>query len=87
MAIAQRSGRRCRFLGTNGRLGARRDCDSPVYRRARLGRIREGKVPWTFRTGAALPRGNYVASVRALDANGRPSGSTGGTRLKRFSVR
>jgi hypothetical protein len=38
--------------------------------RARLGRQRAGKVPWTFRTRAALPRGVYQLRVRAIDRTG-----------------
>ena len=87
VSIALRSGNRCRFLTQRARLTRRRSCDAAIYRRARLGRLREGKVPWTFRSRARLPRGRYALTVRAFDASERPSKTTGRHSAKRFVVR
>ena len=82
VAIAKRAGKRCRWLGRRGRLGARRSCGSPVYRRARLGPRRAGKVPWTFRARVRLPRGRYVVRARSVDRSGAVE-----RRVRRFNRR
>ena len=51
-AIGLDLGSECRFLRRNGNLGARRDCDNRQFINARLGEVRNGKVPWTFRLRA-----------------------------------
>jgi hypothetical protein len=53
---------RCRFVGTNGKLGARRSCRHGVLLLA------HGTGRWRFRV--RLPRGRYVAIVRAVDTAG-----------------
>jgi YVTN family beta-propeller protein len=88
VGLARRDGNSCRWFGAKRRFGRRAPCGAPVYRRARLGRLREGKVPWTFRTGAGLPRGSYVVTVRAHDADGRITSAAGRRYVsKRFRIR
>ena len=70
VSVARKSGRRCRFMSSRGRLGKSRSCSRAVWVRARLGRQRAGKVPWTLRKSARLPRGVYELRVRAIDKTG-----------------
>jgi beta-glucosidase len=87
VAVAQRVGVRCRWLGRSGRLSTSGSCQKPVYRRARLGRVRAGKVPWTFRAAARLPRGSYVALVRGRDSGGAVERPRGRFNRRSFAVR
>jgi hypothetical protein len=84
--VARRTSGRCRFLSRRGRLGPARSCRRRSYLRARLGPRRAGKVPWTFRTRARLPRGSYVVGVRARDPQGSVSRSGGRYAVRRFTV-
>ena len=71
LSAARKSGRRCRFVTSRGRLGKPRSCSRIAWVRARMGRQRGGKVPWTFRSSKArLPRGIYTLRVRAVDRTG-----------------
>jgi hypothetical protein len=70
VAVARKVGRRCSFLNSRGKLSRARSCSRNEWLRARLGRQRAGKVPWTFRTRARLPRGTYELRVRAVDRTG-----------------
>jgi hypothetical protein len=70
IAVARKSGRKCRYLNGRGKLGKPRACGRSEWLRARLGRRRTGKVPWTFRSRARLPRGTYELRVRAVDSTG-----------------
>jgi hypothetical protein len=87
--VAQRVGRRCRWLGRNRRFGKRASCGSPVFAaRGRLGRLRAGKVPWTARVAARrLPRGSYLALVRATDSGGAVERKIGRFNRRSFRVR
>jgi hypothetical protein len=58
-----------------------------VRLRARLGTVRPGKVPWTFRARPRLPHGRYVVSVRAVDTRGKAGGKRGRFNRKVFTVR
>ena len=87
VAVARRVGKRCRWLGRSGRIGKRVSCAKPVYRRARLGRQRAGKVPWTARVAARLPRGSYLARVRATDTGGAVERRVGRYNRRSFRVR
>jgi len=65
VAVARRLARgRCRFAAASGRLGSARSCSRPRYVRAR------GTTRWSVRFAHRLPRGRYVAWVRARDAAG-----------------
>jgi beta-glucosidase len=87
VAIAQRTGKRCRWIGRSGRLGKPGSCNQPVYRRGRTGRERAGKVPWTARVRAKLRRGNYLAVVRATDTGGAVERKVGRYNRRLFRVR
>lgn len=87
LSLARRVSGGCRFLKKNGHFSARRSCKSRIFLRGHLGRKRAGKVPWSYRTGANLAPGTYIASVRARDAAGRVSGAGGTYAVRRFSVR
>jgi hypothetical protein len=63
VAVARLVGRRCRFVGRNGRLGSTRRCDLHAYLRAR------GRSRWRLRLLRRLPPGRYRAWARATDAN------------------
>ena len=89
VSVSRRAGGlgQCRFLGGRGRLTAARSCARPVLLRARLGRFRPGKVPWTFSSKPHLARGRYTVSVRAVDARGKAGGVRGRFNKKTFVVR
>jgi Tol biopolymer transport system component len=63
-AVGLRSAGRCRFLRSDGKLGARRSCGDPVYAKAPL----DGPG-WRKRT-KSLPKGTYEVRIRATDARG-----------------
>ena len=71
VSIGKKAGRKCRFFKGRGRYTARRSCKRPKWLRARLGRRRPGKVPWTFkaRRGFGKP-GTYLVRVRGTDSDG-----------------
>jgi hypothetical protein len=81
------AGSKCRFLKAGGRLSAARSCSRPIRLRARLGRIRPGKVPWAFSRGVHLPRGRYTVAVAAVDTRGKVGGRAGRFSRKTFVVR
>ncbi len=87
VAVARKSGKRCRFLSARGRLGRARSCSRNEWLRSRLGRRRGGKVPWTFRTKARLPRGTYELRVRATDKTGTVEKQPRRQARKRFRIR
>jgi uncharacterized repeat protein (TIGR01451 family) len=61
---------KCRFLAKDGTLGPERSCKRPQYLTARRGKIRNGKVPWTFRMRHLnLPHGNYLVIALGTDTN------------------
>ncbi|MFL5885040.1 MAG: choice-of-anchor Q domain-containing protein [Thermoleophilaceae bacterium] len=69
LSIALKSGHgKCRFLKTNGQLTDARSCSRRTFVEAHRGRIRNGKVPWTFRVRHLdLPAGDYVVIARGID--------------------
>jgi hypothetical protein len=67
VSVLRRAGRRCRFVGPDGRLGRPRSCRKPVLLLAR------GRGRWRLRLRVHLPRGRYVAIVRVVDTHGRDS--------------
>jgi hypothetical protein len=64
VALARRTGKGCRFARADGRFGPRTGCVPTRYLPAR------GTASWRFRFAHRLPKGSYVAWVRALDAAG-----------------
>jgi hypothetical protein len=88
VAVARKSGKRCRYMNSRGRLGKARPCGKNDWLRARLGRQRAGKVPWTFSNRKArLPRGVYELRVRAVDKTGTVEKQPRKQARKRFRVR
>ena len=63
-AVGLRSAGRCRFLRSDGRLGARRSCSQPVYAKAPL-----DEKGWQKRT-KGLPKGSYEVRIKATDMKG-----------------
>ena len=55
---------RCRFVTTDGRLGALRSCRRPIFRRA------NGRTRWSLKLRRSLPPGVYQAQARAFNAAG-----------------
>ncbi|HEY8866086.1 MAG TPA: hypothetical protein VIM22_04075 [Solirubrobacteraceae bacterium] len=64
IAVAERVGGGCRFLGARGRLGRRVSCYHRTFLRAR------GTGRWRFSKRARLPRGHYVLIARGTDRAG-----------------
>jgi hypothetical protein len=75
VALALKTGTRCRFAGARGRLGKKRACSAPVWLKA------EGSAAWTLKRSfkPRLPRGTYSIRARARDAatnSGKPATRT-----------
>jgi hypothetical protein len=87
VTVSKATGLRCRFLTHRGRLSKPRSCARPILLRARLGRIRPGKVPWALSRPVHLRRGRYTVSVRAVDTRGKVGGRRGRFSRKSFVVR
>ena len=87
VSVSRTAGLKCRFLRRGGRIGRARSCSRPVWLRARLGRLRPGKVPWAFGQRVRLSRGRYTVAVRAVDKRGRAGGRRGRFNRKTFVVR
>lgn len=64
VAVARKSGTRCRFLGARGKLGTARSCAKPVFLKAKGTKRWRLELKGTFRPGA------YRVSVRARDGAG-----------------
>jgi hypothetical protein len=64
VSVSLAAGRRCRFIGSNGKLGKARRCTKPVFLRAK------GASSWKLRLRRALPPGRYTVRVRARDRVG-----------------
>jgi hypothetical protein len=64
VAVALKSGTRCRFLSKTGRLGAARSCTKPAFVTAR------GKKTWRLELKNRFRPGTYAVSVRATDSAG-----------------
>jgi hypothetical protein len=80
--------RNCRFLGSSGQLGATRPCDDRVFLNAKLGKLRDGKVPWTFRKRRLdLPAGSYVVTALATDSDNNGETAIRRYNQKRFRIR
>jgi uncharacterized repeat protein (TIGR01451 family) len=81
LAIALLDGNQCRFLTHSGGLTAARSCKKYLFFTARLGRLRNGKVPWTFRVrNLSLPSGRYVAFAFGTDSQNAKE-----TKTRRFN--
>ena len=70
IAIGNRVGSKCRFLQKNGKLGPARSCKKPKFLKAKRGKLRNGKVPWTFRMRHLhLPQGRYLVIALGVDTH------------------
>jgi uncharacterized repeat protein (TIGR01451 family) len=88
LSVFMNDGNRCRFVTRSGGLTGRRACDSRVFMNARLGELRNGKVPWTFiQRKLNLPAGNYTVVALATDSQGTPETQAREYNLKRFEIR
>jgi hypothetical protein len=87
VSVYRSAGLKCRFLKANGRLSRARSCSRPIRLRARLGRIRPGKVPWALSRAVHLRRGRYTVAVAAVDTRGKVGGRRGRFSKKSFVVR
>jgi hypothetical protein len=77
VAVALKSGTRCRYLSRTGRLGTARSCTKPLFVTAR------GKKTWRLELKNRFRPGTYAVSVRATDAAGnRGPIKTGTLRLR-----
>jgi hypothetical protein len=64
VVIAKLSGRKCRFVGSRGRLSHRRKC-------SRLGLIHaRGKLKWSLNLKHKMPAGRYRITASGLDRKG-----------------
>ena len=64
LAIARKTGRKCRFVTRSGALTRKRACSRAVFLAAK------GTTSWSLSTKRKLPRGTYTIRVRARDAAG-----------------
>ncbi|MDP1849693.1 MAG: hypothetical protein Q8K79_18040 [Solirubrobacteraceae bacterium] len=64
VAVALKSGTRCRYLSKTGRLRAARSCTKPLFVTAR------GKKTWRLELKNRFRPGTYAVSVRATDSAG-----------------
>lgn len=45
-------------------------CSKPIWLKAKLGKTRKGKTPWSYRFKQKLGKGKYVAYARSTNAAG-----------------
>ncbi len=81
VTIIRAVGRRCRYVGTNGRLTRSRSCRRPISLLA------HGKRHWSLRKRLHVPRGRYTAIVRAVDRAGNVEAARRGPNVVRATVR
>jgi hypothetical protein len=67
VSIAQKTGKGCRHLASNGRLSTATSCGRLRWVKAK------GATRWSFAARRALPRGTYVLRVRSIDVSGKAS--------------
>ena len=84
VSILRRNARRdpshCRYVGSTGRLGARRPCSDHT-----VSLLAHGTSRWSLRLRLHIPRGGYTVIVRAVDTHGRVQ--AGGHRADVLSLR
>jgi Bacterial Ig-like domain len=67
ISVQAKSGKRCRFMSSNGRLGRAKSCSRQTWLTA------HGSSRWSFGLPRSLPHGSYTIRVRALDSAGNLS--------------
>jgi hypothetical protein len=77
VAVALKSGTRCRYASRKGTLGAARSCRQPVFLTAR------GSRSWRLELRGSFKPGTYVVSVRATDS----AGNRGATKTATLRLR
>jgi uncharacterized repeat protein (TIGR01451 family)/CSLREA domain-containing protein len=88
VAIALLDGSKCQFLKANGDLTGDRSCSDRVFFTARLGHVRGGKVPWTFRKRhLSLPKGKYVSFALGTDSQNNKETDIRRYNRKKFRIR
>jgi hypothetical protein len=70
VAVAKKTGRRCRFFRGRGRFTAKRSCFRPVFLRARLLKPKAGVARWAFTGGHGFGPALYSLRARGVDSDG-----------------
>jgi hypothetical protein len=88
ISIERREGKRCRFLGSDNKLTARRKCNRPIKLRVR-GKysLKKLKLEWSYKTKAKLPRGRYVIRATGSDQSGNREKRESKKNVRPFTVR
>ncbi|MFL5885041.1 MAG: choice-of-anchor Q domain-containing protein [Thermoleophilaceae bacterium] len=86
---ATAAAKKCRFLNKKGHLGKARSCKKPKFlKKARRGKVRNGKVPWTFRIRhLRLPPGRYLVFALGTDSAGHKEKKLRKYNQKTFTVK
>jgi hypothetical protein len=81
--VSKKSGKRCRFLTSKGRLSKRRSCRKPIAIpvKTRFLGHRTDKTAWSYRHRVHIPRGKYTFAARGTDAVGHRE-----TRRRQFNT-
>jgi hypothetical protein len=74
--IYQRSGSRCRFVRSSGRLGSALPCSSPVAL------VAHGTQRWSLKLARRLAKGAYRVEVGAIDAAGHERATAAQTSVR-----
>jgi len=80
VAVARKSGGRCRWLGSNGRLGSSTSCSKPRFMRAK------GAARWSLKV-RVRGRGSWRVLSRAVQSGGTVETLTSKKNTVSFSVR
>ena len=88
VSLSKRSGKRCRYVGTDGRLTRPRKCSRAIKLRAK-GRynLKTRKLEWTLKKKVKIPRGRYRLRATATDQSGNLERRVSRKNARSFSVR
>jgi hypothetical protein len=88
ISFAKREGKKCRFLGADGKLSKRRSCSKPIRLRTK-GKysLKRLKLEWSFKTKVRLPKGTYLVRAYGADQSGNVEHKTTRRNTKTFRVR
>ncbi len=64
VSVQRKSGKRCQFMSSKGKLSSKKSCGTPKWLSA------HGTSKWSFSLPKSLPQGTYLVRVRALDSAG-----------------
>ena len=76
VSVQRKSGKRCQYMSSKGKLGKAKSCARPTWLSA------HGTSKWSFGLPKRLPQGTYVVNVRALDS----AGNVGSQRTMRVKL-